>query len=145
MDAKMMKQMAKMVDALQPKCDEEIVAAMICSHAGSMSSLLLSKLMGGAGAVSKNSSLPNPVFIAVGSTTIYAFDYAPRGFKFKIKKEVARWTKNEVSVVSEKTRAMATFVLTTGSGESYHLEVPTMMGGVELVEVFLEALGGLQD
>jgi len=145
MDEKTMKQMAKMVDALQPHCDEEIVAAMTCSHAGSMSSVLVSKLMGGIGAGTKSSNLPNPVFIAVGSKSIYAFDYAPRGFKFKIKKEVARWPKDEVSVVAEKTSTMATFVLTTSSGESYPLEVPTMMGGKELVDVFLKALGGSQD
>lgn len=145
MDKKTMKQMAKMVDAVQPHCDEEIVAAMTCSHAGSMSSVLVSKLMGGIGAGTKSSNLPNPVFIAVGSKSIYAFDYAPRGFKFKIKKEVARWPKDEVSVVVEKTSTMTTFVLTTGSGESYSLEVPTIMGGKELVDVFLKALGGSQD
>ena len=145
MDEKTMKQMAKMVDALQPHCDEEIVAAMTCNHAGSMSSFLISKLMGGGGAGTKSSNLPNPVFIAVGSRSIYAFKYAPRGFKFKIKKEVARWPKDEVSVVAEKTNMMTTFVLTTGSGESYPLEIPTMMGGKELVDVFLNALGVSQD
>lgn len=142
MDEKTKKQMAKMVDALQPHCDEQIVAAMTCNHAGSMSSLLVSKFLGGAGAGGRSSDLPNPVFIAVGPKTIYAFDYAPKGFKFKIKKEVARWSRDEVSVESENTGAMATFVLTTRSGESYPLEVPTMMGGKELVGAFLEALGG---
>jgi hypothetical protein len=144
MDEKTMKQMAKMVDALQPYCDERIVAAMTCSHAGSMSSVLVSKLMGGAGAISRTSDLPNPVFIAVGPNTVYAFDYAPRGFKFKIKKEVARWPKKEIRVEAENTGAMAYFVLTTGSGESYPFEVPTMMGGKQLVDMFLEALGGSQ-
>ena len=138
------KQMAKMVDSVQPKCDEQIVAAMSCSHAGSMSSVLTSKLMGGAGAVTKSSKLPNPVFIAVGSNTVYAFDYAPRGFKFKIKKEAARWPKGELNVVVEKTNMMTTFVLTTSSGENHPLEIPTMMGGKELVDVFLDALGGSQ-
>jgi hypothetical protein len=142
MDKKTMQQMAKMVDALQPHCEEKIVAAMTCSHAGSMSALLVSRLMGGTGAGAKSSELPNPVFIAVGSTSIYAFDYAPRGFGFKIKKEVARWPKDQVGVAAEKTDTMATFVLTTGSGERYPLEVPTMMGGKELVDMFLEALGG---
>ncbi|MGB2911661.1 MAG: hypothetical protein WBF05_05555 [Anaerolineales bacterium] len=145
MDKKTMKQMAKMVDALQPHCEEEIVAAMTCSHAGSMSSGLISKLFGGFGGGAKSSNLPNPVFIAVGSKSIYAFDYAPRGFNFKIKKEVARWPRDEVSVVAENTGAMATFVLTTGSGESYHFEVPTMMGGRELVDVFFGAIGGSQE
>ena len=137
--------MAKMVDAVQPSCDEKIVAAMTCSHAGSMSSLLVGKLLGGAGGSMKSSNLPNPVFIAVGDKSVYAFKYAPRGFKFKIKKEVARWPRDEISVVTEKTGRMATFVLTTGSGENHPLEVPTMMGGTELVDMFLDALGGSQE
>ena len=52
-----------------------------------------------------------------------------------------RWSKDEVSVVAEMTSTMATFVLTMDSGEIYPLEVPTMMGGKELVDVFLKALG----
>ena len=145
MDKKAMKQMAKMVDAVQPNCDEKIVAAMTCSHAGSMSSLLVSKLMGGIGAGTKTSDLPNPVFVAVGKKYIYAFNYAPRGFKFKIKKEAARWSKDEVTVASEFSGGMATFVLKTNSGEGYALEVPTMMGGKHLVEIFLDAIDGSQE
>ena len=141
MDEKTKKQMATMVDAVQPHCEEPILAAMTCSHAGSMSSLLLSKLMGGAGGIVKTAKLPNPVFIAVGAKDIYAFDYRPRGFKFKIKKEVARWPKDEVSVEAEEGKAMVTFVMTTSAGESIPLEVPVMMGGKELVHMFLEALG----
>jgi hypothetical protein len=140
MNPKLEKQMAKMVDAVQPYCDEHIVAAMTCSHAGSMSATLVSKLMYGVGAPTGSSDLPNPVFIAVGESTIYAFDYKPRGFKFKIKKEVARWPKNEVSLTSGETSMMITFILTIGSDESYPLEVPIMMGGRELVHRFLEAI-----
>jgi len=140
-----MKQMAKMVDPVQEHCDEEIFAAMTCSHAGSMSSLLISKFTGGIGGMAHTSNLPNPVFIAVGNKTIYAFDYAPKGFNFKIKKEVARWTKSGVKVEAERTRAMTTFVIATDSGEYYPLEIPTMMGGKELVDMFLEALGVAQE
>ena len=140
MDKKAMKQMAKMVDAVEPYCDEEIIAAMTCSHAGSMRSLLVSKLMGGIGVGVNTSDLPNPVFIAVGAKSIYAFKYAPRGFKFKIKKEVARWPKDGITVASEFSGGMATFVLTTKSGEGYALEVPTLMGAKVLVEMFLDAL-----
>lgn len=141
MDAKLEKKMAKMVDAVQPHCDEQIVAAMTCSHAGSMSTTLTSKLMGGAIAPAESSNLPNPVFIAVGVKTIYAFDYRPRGFKFKIKKEVARWPKDEVSVSVEETSMMCYFVMTSSSGESYPMEVPTLMGGRDLVKVFLDSMG----
>jgi hypothetical protein len=48
-------------------------------------------------------------------------------------------------VVVKKTGAMATFDLNTASGESYPLEVATMMGARELVQVFLEALDGSLD
>ena len=144
MDEKTKKQMAKMVDALQPHCDEQIAAAMTCSLAGSMGSFLSSKLLGVGGDM-RSVKLPNPVFIAVGSKSIYAFDYAPRGFNFKIKKEVVRWPRDEVRVDSKNSGAMATFTLTMDSGESYSFEIPTMMGGRELVEVFFEALGGSQD
>ena len=145
MDKKTKKQMAKMVDALQPHCDEQIAAAMTCSLAGSMGSLLISRLLGGSGGNVQSVKLPNPVFIAVGTKSIYAFKYAPRGFKVKFKKEVARWSKDEVSVETKNTGVMATFVLTTDAGESYPLEIPTMMGGRELVDMFFSALGGLQD
>jgi hypothetical protein len=152
MDEKTMQQMAKMVDAVQPKCDEQIVAAMTCSHAGSMSSALIGSVLGGLiarllgrGVAGKSShNLPNPVFIAVGATSVYAFDYSPRGFNFKIKKQVARWPKDEVSVVVGGTGAMVTFDL-VAAGESYPLEVATMMGAKELVRVFIEALGGSLD
>lgn len=144
MNKKTEKQMANMVDAVQLHCDEQIAAAMTCSLPGSMGSLLISRLFGGSGGSVQSIKLPNPVFIAVGSESIYAFDYRPRGFKFKIKKEVARWSKDEVSVESENTGSMATFTLTMDSGESYSFEIPTMMGGRELVDVFFDTLGGLQ-
>ena len=145
MDDKTKKQMAKMVDALQSHCDEPVTAAMTCSLAGSMGSLLISRLLGGSGGNVQSIKLPNPVFIAVGTNSIYAFDYAPKGFNFKIKKEVTRWPRNEVRMEFDNNGAMATFTLTTGSGESYSFEIPTMMGGRELVDVFFEALGGSQD
>lgn len=153
MDEKTMKQMTKMVDAVQPKCDEQIAVAMTCSHAGSMSSALvgsvfsglIGRLLGRGGGGDKPSlKLPNPVFIAVGDKSVYAFDYAPRGFNFKIKKKVARWPKDEVSVVVERTGRMVGFDL-VASGDTFSLEVATMMGAKELVRVFIEALGGSID
>lgn len=141
MDSKLDKHMAIMVDAVQPHCDEPIVAAMTCSHAGSLGSTLLSKFMGGAGAPGKSFDLPNPVFIAVGASTIYAFAYKPRGFKFKIKKETARWPRDKVSVAVEEAATMITFILTVDSGESYPLEVPVLVGGRDLVEMFLKSFG----
>jgi len=136
------KQMSRMVDAVQPHCDEPITAAMTCSHAGSMSSLLASKLAGGALGTARTSDLPNPVFLAVGNDTVYAFHYRPRGFKFKIKKEAARWPRRDLTVAVEETSRMCYFTVTTASGDSYALEVTTVMGAKDLVDVFIAALGG---
>jgi hypothetical protein len=144
MDDKTKKQMAKMVDALQPHCDEPIAAAMTCSLPGSMGSLLISRILGGSGGSVQSVRLPNPVFIGVGTKSIYAFEYAPKGFNFKIKREVQRWPRDQVRVESRNSGVMANFTLTTDSGESYSFEIPTMMGGKELVNVFFEALGGSQ-
>ncbi len=140
MSKKSEKQMAIMVDAVQPHCEEKIIAAITCSHAGSMRSLLVSKLLGQGGGGGKTSNLPNPVFIAVGDESIFAYKYAPRGFKFKIKQEVARWDKDDVDVEYEFSGGMATFVLATKSGENYALEFPIVMGGQELAEMFFSIL-----
>jgi len=107
---------------------------MTCSHAGSMSSLLLSKLSGGIGGLDKSSDLPNPVFIAVGDANVYAFDYRPRGFKFKIKKEVARWPLADLEVAVEESSRMCYFTMTTGAGDIYAMEVTTVMGAKDLVD-----------
>jgi hypothetical protein len=141
MGKKTAKQMARMVDSVQPHCEEKIVAAMTCSHAGSMSMLLASKLIGGRELGTYTSELPNPVFIAVGSKSIFAFKYAPRFFKYKIKKQVTCWPKKEVRVKGEIAGAMATFVITTKSKKNYAFEIPTMMGGKDLVDEFFQALG----
>lgn len=95
-----------------------------------MKATLFSKFLGGAGEGFYNTSdLPNPVFIAVGENTIYAFKFKPSWFTFKIKKEVARWPKDQVEVTFEETSKMCNLLLSVKSGEQYSLEVPIMMGG----------------
>jgi len=141
MDGKTDAQMNKMIEAVQPHCDETITAAMTCSQAGSMRSTFLTRIFGVFGGGIAHGELPNPVFIAVGSEHVYAFDYRPRGFKFKIKKEAARWPRRELTVDADQGTAMCRFTLETGSGERHHLEVTTLMGGEKLVRRFLDALG----
>ena len=136
------KQMGLMVDAVQPHCDEPITAALTCSHAGSMSSVLFTTLAGVPTGMSKTSELPNPVFIAVGDDSVYVLDYRPRGRKFKIKGEVARWPRRELEVASEFEQGMCYFTMKTAAGDVYAMEVATFMGGRPLVERFLGALSG---
>ena len=141
MENKHKEQMAKMTDAVQPHCDEEIIAAMTCSHSGSTARTLIAKIfLGGFGAPWGSSGLPNPVFLAVGKENIYAFAYKPRGFKFKIKKEVARWARKDISIESETEGKMYSFTISTPSGEKYPLEIPVYMGGKEIAKFFLDSM-----
>ena len=135
-------QIALMVDAAQPHCDEPLISAMICGHAGSMASLLSSKFLGVGGGTTRTSELPQPVIIAVGPTTIYAFKYKPRGFKIKIKPgwEVARWPRSSVDVVPGPTGAVSKFTLVTEQGDIYALEVTTAMGGAGAYDIFIASL-----
>jgi hypothetical protein len=141
MDDKMKEQMAKMTEAVQPYCQEEILSAMTCSHSGTMARTLISKIfLGGFGAAWGTSGLPNPVFIAVGRENIYAFDYRPRGFKFKIKKEAARWPRKNVIIETEPGDRMFKFTMAVPTGEKFPLEIPVFMGGKELVEFFINSM-----
>ena len=143
MSDKTQKQMAKMVDAVQPYCDEPIIAAITCSHAGATQSAVFGGSVSGFG--KKPSSLPSPVFLAVGLDTVYAFKYVPKGFKFKIKSEAARWRRDSLRLQVEKTKTMANFVLSTASSESHHLEVPILMGAEALADMFFNAITSSRD
>ncbi len=136
-------QIAMMVDGAQPHCDEPLQSAMICSHAGSMASLLTSKfLLAGGGGIPRTSELPNPVLIAVGPTTVYAFKYRPKGFKIKLKSgsEVARWPRESIEVETVKTGVVSQFALITDQGEVYALEVTTALGGAGAYDLFIQSL-----
>jgi hypothetical protein len=136
------KQMGLMVDAVQPHCDEPISAALTCSHAGSMKSVLFTSLAGFPAGMSRTSELPNPVFIAVGSDSVFALDYRPRGRKFKIKGQVAKWPRRGLEVASEVEQGMCYFNMKTADGHVYEMEVAVFMGARELVDRFLGALTG---
>ncbi len=133
---------AMMVDGAQPHCDEPLQSAMICSHAGSMASVLTSRFLPAGGGLPRTSELPNPVLIAVGPSTIYAFKYKPKGFKVKLKSgsEVARWPRSSIDVEVGKAGAVSQFALVTDQGEVYTLEVTTALGGAGAYDLFIKAL-----
>lgn len=136
-------QIQMMVDAAQPHCDEPLVSAMICSHAGSMASALTSAITRIGPGSPRTSELPNPVLIAVGPTTVYAFKYKPRGFKVKVKagSEVARWPRSSIRVeTGEPGKISSQFALVTDQDEVYAMEVTTALGGAEAYELFIRSL-----
>lgn len=132
-----------MVDGAQPHCDEPLVSAMLCSHAGSLTAGLTSAITRVGPGGTKTSDLPNPVLIAVGPTTIYAFKYTPRGFKVKVKSgsEVARWPRSSIQIESgDRGKLASQFALITEGGDVYALEVTTALGGADAYELFLRSL-----
>lgn len=134
---------AMMVDGAQPHCDEPLESAMICTHPGSTAGALISAFSSlPAGGPTRTSELPNPVLIAVGPNTIYAFKYTPKGFKVKVKKgaEVARWPRSEMRVEAGEPGKIAVFALITSADDVYTLEVVTAMGGREAYQLFIDAL-----
>lgn len=136
-------QIALMVDAAQPHCDEPIESAIICGHAGSMSQLLASKFLGAGGGSRRTSELPNLVLLAIGPATIFAFKYTPKGFKIKLKKgaEVARWPRASVEVQTGAIgMVVSDFSMITSEGAVYDLEVTTALGGSAAFEHFINAL-----
>lgn len=135
-------QIAMMVEAAQPHCDEPLQSAMLCGHAGSMANLLTSKFLGAGGGSTRTSDLPQSVIIAVGPTTIYAFKYKPRGFKVKIKpgSEVARWPRTSIEVEPGPTGMVSQFALVTEQGEIYALEATTLQSGAGAYDHFIKSL-----
>ncbi len=136
-------QIQMMVEGAQPHCDEPLVSAMICGHAGSMSSTLIGAVTRVGMSGTRTCDLPETVLIAVGPTTVYAFKYKPRGFKVKVKSgsEVARWPRSSVRVERGATGKISSqFTLVTDEGEVYPLEVTTAMGAAGAYELFLRSL-----
>ena len=136
-------QIQMMVDGAQPHCDEPLVSAMICGHAGSLAAGLASAITRVGPGATKTSDLPNPVLIAVGPTTIYAFKYKPRGFKVKVKSgsEVARWPRSSTRIeTGDRGKLTSQFALITEPGDVYALEVTTALGGTDAFELFLRSL-----
>jgi hypothetical protein len=134
--------MAIMVAAVQPHCDEPVRAAMICSHAGSMSAALTQHLGASSGRV-YTSELPNPLMLGVGDQSVYAFAYKPKGFKIKLKKgsEEARWPRQGLRVEADDPGgAVSQFAIVTADGNAYALEATTAMGGDVVLARFLDLL-----
>lgn len=142
------KRVARMIAAVQPYCDEEVIAALPCAeaHADSAGSNLLTarqkQLVGGTRPGLCSDSLTETVFLAAGARWMYAFDYAPTFYGYEIKQELARWPRSGTDVVAEKTSLMVYFVITLRCGASYAFEARTMSAALGLPAVaFLDALG----
>jgi hypothetical protein len=142
--------MARLVRAVQPYCAENIVAATPCSRGradSTGSNLFAAREKERASGVRPGvgfGTLPEHVFLALGSRWIYAFDYTPKLVGFEIKERVACWPRDEVSVLAEYTSTMLYFVVRTRSGENHALEVSVMSApaGQPAVE-FLHMLGAV--
>jgi hypothetical protein len=135
-------QLAMIMAAAQPHCDEPLETAMICSRPGAMGAAMLSAI-GTEDYSARGNDMPPTTILAVGPSTVYAFKYKPKGFKVKLKggSEVARWPRDQLTVeVGEPGKVTSQFALVTQEGATYPFEVTTVMSGKETYELFLATL-----
>ncbi len=150
MDKRVVKRAAKTIGLVQPHCQEEILAALTWSRTRTSMSEIAEVL--GPQVLKPNACvresrvspgvLPDPVLLAVGSESIYAFDFAPRLFGFEVKRLVVCWPRHDLTVAVERANTVTYLTITTRLGESHALEVSTLtMPRGQLVEAFLDVLG----
>ncbi len=149
MDKYTAKRMARLARVVQPYCSETIVAALPVTRAqpdptGSKLLMARQKKAGDTGRREEAQSLPEYVLLALSSQWIYAFEHSPRLIGYRIKRQIACWSRREVDVVAEYTSTVIYFVLTTRSGESYAFEASALTTpfGRPAVE-FVRALGAV--
>jgi len=144
------RRVAMLVAAVQPRCEEEIVAAMTCElgNIDSMASNLFraksKEHAGVAWSGRRVDTLPERMFLALGKHHVYVFEYRLKLFGWDIGRQVARWPRDKTSVVAEYTATMVYFVVATSSGETHALEASVISrpGGRPALD-FLKTIGAV--
>lgn len=150
MDRGTAKSAAKMLRIVRPHCHEEITAALPWDRSRAQVSWMTADDLPGRNAGKTGLSvgpgfLDDQVFIAVGSGSIYCFDFAPKVFGFEIKRQVACWPRHEIRATAQRTNMVTYLFITTRLGEKHSFETTTMsVSKAQLVEAFLAALGVAQ-
>lgn len=140
------KWIGKMTEAVQPHCDETVRCAMTAQPAGSWGAAGLAQIsglgqmIGSSQAKKRSGGMPKNVLLAVTDTKLIAFEYKPRGTKFKVKDAVAAWDRDSIQIGAEKKKITYLIVITDEDGNRSELEIGSMGSG-EMVPMFFESLG----
>ena len=140
MDAQLYEWMAPTIEAVQPWCDEPLMAAGTFQVAGGWASGVSDGLLGTLiGTVlrrrpakhvrERGGGLPDTVILAVGRTKVFVFPYRTKRLQLDVRAPVRVWRRDDV-VARTDVRMVASKVTidVTSTGDHHELESTSMTG-----------------
>ncbi|HEX2294779.1 MAG TPA: YqcC family protein, partial [Actinomycetota bacterium] len=139
MDEQLYEWMAPTIDAVQPWCDEPLIAAGTFQVAGGWASGVSNGLLGAlVGTVlrrtpkhvrERGGGLPDTVILAVGPTKVFVFAYRVRRMKLVVEAPVRVWRRDDVVARSDERAVASKLTIDVAStGDHHELESTSMTG-----------------
>ena len=139
MNAELRSWMAPTIDAVQPWCDDPILAVGTFQVAGGWASAVSNGLLGTlVGSVfgrtpkhvrKRAGGLPETVIVAVGETKVFVFAYRVRRMQLLLEPPVRVWRRNDLVVRTDPRRVASKLTIDVAStGDRHELESTSMTG-----------------
>jgi uncharacterized protein YqcC (DUF446 family) len=135
-DAQLYEWMAPTIQAVQPFCDEPLIAAGTFQGAGGWAwGIESGALFGGLfrrppkDVRARAGGLPDTVILAVGSTKVFVFKYKARRLRLEVEPPVRTWKRDDLVVRTDTRRVASKLAIEVAStGEVHELESTSMTG-----------------
>ncbi|MDQ3952143.1 MAG: YqcC family protein [Actinomycetota bacterium] len=139
MDAELYEWMAPTIEAVQPYCDEPLIAAGTFQVAGGWASAASGGVIGALlGTVlrrtpkhvrERGGGLPDTIVLAVGRTKVYVFPYRTRRMRLDTGPPARVWRRNDVAARSDVRMVASKLTIDVASkGDHHELESTSMTG-----------------
>lgn len=143
MDPEAPKWMAPTIAAVQPWCDEPVVAAGTFQVAGGWASGVSNGLIGALVGtvlgrtpkhVRERGGLPDTVILAVGPTKVFVFTYRTKRLELDVRAPVRVWRRNDLMVATDVRRVASKLTIDVlSTGDHHELESTSMTGRLGLI------------
>ncbi|HEX2196366.1 MAG TPA: hypothetical protein VHJ76_05520, partial [Actinomycetota bacterium] len=154
MDPQLHEWMAPTIDAVQPYCDEPLVAAGTFQVAGGWASAASGGVLGAlVGTVlrrtpkhvrERGGGLPDTVVLAIGPTKVYVFPYRTRRMQLETGPPVRVWRRDDLAVRTDVRMVASKLTIdVTSTGDHHELESTSMTG--RLGRITKEIFGLLEE
>lgn len=128
--------MRPMIEAVQPWCDEPVIAAHTLQGAGGWASGISNGLLFGGlfsraprHVRARAGGLPDTIILAVGATKIFVFPYKTKGMRLDVGPPVRVWRRDDVAARGDKRRVASKLTIDVQStGDHHELESTSMTG-----------------
>ena len=139
MDAQLYEWMAPTIEAVQPWCDEPLIAAGTFQVAGGWASAATQGTLGAiVGTVlgrtpkhvrERSGGLPDTVILAVGQSKIFVFPYRTKWWELDVGPPVKVWRRDDVVARSDVRMVASKLTIdVTSTGDHHELESTSMTG-----------------